>query len=43
MGVIGKGGNGDYLCRFLFYKHAVVSYALSRYRYGLEEYSIIPV
>lgn len=40
MEVIGKGGGEwDYLCRFLSYKHAVVSYALSRHRYGLEEYS----
>lgn len=43
MEVIGKGGNGNYLCRFLSHKHAVVSYAFSRYRYGLEEYTVTPV
>lgn len=26
MEVIGRGGNGDYLCRFLYYEHAVVSH-----------------
>lgn len=43
MEVIGRGGGGNYLCRFLYYNHAVVSYALSRYRYGLEEYTVTPV
>lgn len=43
MEVIGEGGNGNYLCQFLSYNRPVVSYAFSRYRYALEEYTVTPV
>lgn len=43
MEVIGKGGRWELFVAILYYKHAVVSYALSRYRYGLEEYTVTPV
>lgn len=43
MEVIGKGGKWGLFVSISSYDRPVVSHAFSRYRYGLEDYTITPV